>query len=328
MSSLTHSSLQKRAAWFLLGLGLGVLLVLWVGGVTRLKGAGLSITTWDILTGILPPLTSEEWEKVFNLYQHSPEYRHLNWGLSLSDFKEIYGWEYAHRLLARFLSLICFIGLWRVWPDQKLRWQFFLLLILIGFQGVWGWIMVKSGLKQDPHVSPYLLSLHLMWAMGILGLMTHFFWKATTLLLPPAGAVWKGLLSSFSCFLILTLLWGAWVAGHKAGILYDTFPLMGNHFFPPEIWSVPLSQWISEPTCLISTHRLLAYATCVMGFFLGHQLSRPWRWSLWLLLSLQITLGAWISWSGVHWLPASLHQVNAAILVIFLVSLRFIRFSR
>ncbi len=228
----------------LLALTIMILGMVVIGGLTRLTGSGLSIVEWKPLTGILPPFTSPEWILEFSKYQQSPEFQKINFGMTLSEFQSIFWLEYFHRLWGRLLGILLLIPTFlMIFKNQhKNLWKFLVLLWLLGaIQAIMGWFMVKSGLNQDPHVSPYRLAAHLFLGFAIFGIalwMTlslyhhHLNLKLAQKVLSPLKS-----LCLIALFLVLTTAFlGALVAGLKAGLLYNTFPLMGHHLIPFEFF--------------------------------------------------------------------------------------------
>ena len=253
-----------------------------VGGATRLTGSGLSIVDWRPVTGMVPPMSTEVWLSEFEKYRQSPEYQKVNRGMSLDEFKRIYWWEWGHRQLARFLGLIFAVPLIWFWVrrriPQALRWPLVGILGLGALQGWMGWYMVSSGLVDIPRVSPYRLAAHLSLALIIFAAM---FWIALRCLWPNAHkgtALTRGgrraVLTVLS-LLVVTILSGAFVAGLKAGYVYNTFPLMGGRIIPEGI--LYLSPWwlnfFENPATVQFTHRLLGIGTLLLAVGL-------WGWSL------------------------------------------------
>ena len=229
------------AAWLLACAALVAIMVL-VGGVTRLTHSGLSIVEWQPLVGTLPPLSESDWQVVFEKYQQTPEYRLVNLGMSLAEFKEIFWWEYAHRLLGRLIGLAFFVPLAWFWIrrrlDRPLAWRLLGVFVLGGLQGALGWYMVQSGLVDDPRVSQFRLTAHLGLAFLIFGAML---WTALDLLRPqrsaPADAPSR-LAGWVAALVFAQVLLGGLVAGIRAGKAYNTFPLMDGHLVPPEIFMI------------------------------------------------------------------------------------------
>jgi cytochrome c oxidase assembly protein subunit 15 len=235
------SARKQIAAWLFICCAM-VFATLVVGGVTRLTHSGLSIVEWQPLVGTLPPLDAQQWQEVFEKYQRTPEFQKVNHAMSLAEFKTIFWWEYVHRLLGRSIGVVFlvpflyFLARGRIPRNQILPVAG--IFLLGGLQGAMGWYMVKSGLVDDPRVSQYRLTAHLGLAFIIFAAM---FWVALGLLAQrePAGeprlrAVQR--LAAWSAALIfLMTLSGGLVAGLRAGLAYNTFPLMNGHFVPPEI---------------------------------------------------------------------------------------------
>jgi cytochrome c oxidase assembly protein subunit 15 len=249
-----------------------------VGGYTRLNHAGLSIVQWKPVTGIFPPLCTSQWDHEFSLYQQSPEFQKVNFSMTLEDFKSIFWIEYIHRLMGRLLSLFFFLpGLYfmikKAIPLKIIK-QLAFISLLGCLQGVMGWYMVKSGLIDNPMVSPYRLATHLMLAILIYALLarTAFslqsYSKASA---PPLKHYGVLVLTLLTC----TTFYGALVAGLKAGFIYNTFPLMEGTFLPPEAWYLrPVYRnFLENPTMVQFIHRMLALLT-FCSLFLFYRMSR------------------------------------------------------
>ena len=261
---------RRAVAWWLLGLAGLVLAMVVLGGITRLNHAGLSMVDWRPLVGALPPIGEDAWQALFADYRRFPEYRALNSGMTLEDFKAIFWLEYAHRLLGRAVGVAFILPfLWfllRRAFDRPLALKVLFVGVLGGLQGLLGWYMVKSGLVDRPDVSPYRLAAHLGLAVLIYGCLV---WVALGLLTAgEAGAVeqrrragrWRGALWAATALLFLTILSGAFVAGNDAGLAYNTFPLMAGGIVPPDIFLIePLWRNFFETVPLVQLdHRLLA----------------------------------------------------------------------
>ncbi|MDP6208248.1 MAG: COX15/CtaA family protein, partial [Roseibacillus sp.] len=211
-----------------------------LGGATRLTGSGLSMVEWKPVTGVLPPLNQDDWEEVFGLYQQSPEFQEVNLNMNLEGFKGIFYLEYFHRLLGRLIGLIVMLPLIYFVVRRKIDWTLALklgiMVVLGGLQGVLGWYMVQSGLVDVPHVSQYRLTAHLGLAFLIYG---YILWIAFDLLWPNSAGKpdpdHRGL-RRFSvlipCLVFGIVLSGGFVAGLKAGLIHNTFPLMGGRVVP------------------------------------------------------------------------------------------------
>ncbi len=258
------------AVWLLLCAGM-VFAMAVIGAITRLTESGLSMVEWKPLIGILPPLSEAEWNRVFDLYRETPEFRIYNAWMDLEGFKRIFFWEWFHRLwgqLIGFVFLLPFV--WFVVRGQvprALAPRLVGLFLLGGLQGVIGWFMVMSGLVDQPHVSHYRLALHLGVAILIYGALVRV---ALGILDPNPLAGWRpeaGVLRRHARwalgFVAVTIVWGAFVAGIRAGFAYNTFPLMAGHVVPPEVWNLT-PWWINafENTAAVQfLHRVLALVT-------------------------------------------------------------------
>jgi cytochrome c oxidase assembly protein subunit 15 len=300
-----------------------------LGGVTRLTGSGLSMVRWEPVTGIFPPMTQAEWQQEFAHYQASPEYQKINVGMDLAGFKQIYWFEFAHRLLGRAIGVVFLLPFLYFLLRRKIEKPFIprlgFMFVLGGLQGLLGWYMVKSGLVDNPHVSQYRLTAHLAAAIVI---YAYMFWVALDLLaarqrsgpggrdasLRPFALVTAGLI-------FLTILSGGFVAGTKAGFAYNTFPLMDGRWIPDGLFALsPLYRNLFENIATVQfDHRLLATLTliAVMAFWWTAtrvSMARRARLAVHLLLAMvliQVTLG--ISTLLLH-VPMSLaaaHQAGA-----------------
>ena len=330
--TLSEQSQRRAIGLWLLVCALTVYIMIIVGGLTRLTQSGLSMVEWEPIMGTIPPLSLSDWTDVFNKYKQSPEYLKINKGMSLAEFKNIFWWEYGHRVLGRFIGLLFFLpylffllkgyikGSWKI--------KLFGLFLLGGLQAVVGWYMVKSGLVNNPHVSQYRLAAHFGIALFIYVFMVWFmldflFGEQRREKIPlKTGAI---LLVKLIIFMMLT---GAFVAGLKAGHIYNTFPKMGNTFIPKELFAMP--EWwrnlFENPVTVQFIHRSLAYviATIVaIVFFKGWRLAAN-RSELKLHLSLlmmlvltiaQICFGIITLVKGVPVLWGGLHQATGVLLL-------------
>jgi heme a synthase len=259
------------AAWlFALCALLFVMIV--VGGITRLTRSGLSIVEWQPLVGALPPLNEAQWQELFAKYRLTPEYKQVNFGMSLEDFKRIFWWEYIHRLLGRLLGLAFLLPyLWfllRKRLDRGSAWRLGFVFLLGAAQGAMGWYMVMSGLVDDPRVSHYRLTAHLGLAFAIFAAM---FWIALDMLRPRADPGWGRSALSRSALALVALVFvmilsGGLVAGIRAGYAYNTFPLMNGHFVPPEIFMIePWHRNFFDNMATVQfDHRLMAWILMIV----------------------------------------------------------------
>ncbi len=327
------------AAWLLACCAL-VFAMIVVGGVTRLTHSGLSITEWQPIVGALPPLSDGDWAAAFAKYRATPEYELVNRGMTIDEFKGIFWWEYAHRLLGRSIGVAFFVPfLWfaarRAIPKGyggKLAGIF----VLGGLQGALGWYMVQSGLVDDPRVSPFRLTAHLTLAFVIYGAML---WVAMSLLATAperrTDARMRGAMRAALAVVGLVLVMvasGGFVAGIRAGFAYNTFPLMNGSVVPPEI--MMLSPWWKNFFYNMATvqfdHRLLALALAVSIAMLWWRVRRnpatPHRARvaahlLLAMLALQIGLGIATLLLVVPLPLAAAHQAGAVVL--FTLALNF-----
>jgi cytochrome c oxidase assembly protein subunit 15 len=244
-----------------------------VGGATRLTESGLSIVEWQPVTGTLPPLSAAEWQAEFDKYRATPQYRHLNAGMRLDDFKTIYWWEWAHRLLGRVIGaafLLPFLFfLWRGWVTPRLRVRLCAIFVLGALQGAVGWWMVASGLVNRVEVSQYRLATHLVLACAIFAAIV---WTLQSLSQRAAAAVPTRLRWSAAGLLVLVFVQiylGALVAGLRAGLIYNTWPLIDGNLVPSAdslFASAPAWRNLFENALTVQfDHRVVAYALWVFA---------------------------------------------------------------
>lgn len=316
------------AAWLLTCCALVFLMVV-LGGVTRLTGSGLSMVDWRPVTGLLPPLTADDWQRAFDMYRDSPEYRQVNAHMDVEDFKGIFWLEYLHRLLGRVIGIVFFIpfvvfavrGSIRAseWP------KYLLMFVLGGLQGVLGWYMVKSGLVDDPKVSQYRLTAHLVLAFLI---YAYMLWVALSLLFPGGRRQrhpWFTRSVGLAGLIAITIVSGGFVAGLKAGKIFNTFPMMGEFWIPPGVMA--MDPWwrnlFDNPALVQFDHRVLAITTFLacIAFWFGLRRRRPSgrsRTAVHLLLAavaLQFALGIVTLLSHVPVALGAAHQGSALLLL-------------
>jgi len=263
-----NNSSSRPIAYWLLACCAMVFATMVIGGITRLTHSGLSIVEWQPLVGTVPPLSEQDWLALFAKYQTSPEFQKVNHDMTLDGFKFIFWWEWVHRLLGRSIGLVFFLPfLWFALTKriERALWPRLLgFFVLGGLQGAMGWYMVKSGLVDDPRVSQYRLTAHLGLAFLIFGLML---WTALGLLrqrlaqpaTPNALRRFGSGLVGLVFFMVLT---GGMVAGIRAGLAYNTFPLMNGHFVPDEMWLVEpwWMNFFSNMATVQFDHRMIAWA--------------------------------------------------------------------
>lgn len=327
---MTPKDRKHIRIWYWSGASL-VFLILIIGGITRLTGSGLSMTDWKPLMGAIPPLTETEWLETFEQYKQFPEYQQHNRGMSLSEFQFIFFWEYIHRMAGRVLGLVFIIPFaWFIiqkkFDSRQLKRAITLLTLGIG-QALLGWYMVQSGLIDVPQVSPYRLASHLLLAFSIFGLCV---WYALDLQkkLPAVVEKSKSELSkwlwAFMFILVLQIAWGAFVAGHQAGHIYNTFPKMHQFWVPPELWLMePLVLNTFENMVTVQwIHRVLATILGIMVMVIwvrSFQLktsfaTKKWILAIFSIVFIQYLIGVFtLIWHVPVWLGV-LHQTVAMIL--------------
>ncbi len=316
--------------WILL-ITLLVCLMITVGGMTRLTDSGLSITEWNLISGIIPPLTYNKWENLFNLYKQIPEFKLLNSSMTLDEFKAIYWWEYIHRLLGRVIGIFYIVPLIFFTINKDLNMKsiinFYLIFLLICFQGFIGWYMVKSGLTERTDVSQYRLSAHLTLAFILLIflLFNYFkFFKNTNTeireYLP------YNLHYLFLLLILLQISLGAFVSGLDAGQIYQTWPLMNQEYFPDDSIFKDLFtiQVFETPSLVQFIHRNIAYLIFIIFIFIFILVFSQKKFfylrniTLLVLIFLifQIVLGIVTVLNGAQILYAIMHQLGSIFLII------------
>ncbi|HUL93304.1 MAG TPA: COX15/CtaA family protein [Burkholderiales bacterium] len=321
--------LNPVAVWLLACCALVFAMVV-VGGITRLTHSGLSIVEWQPIVGTLPPLDDSAWQEAFRKYRETPEFRQVNADMELAGFKRIFWWEYAHRLLGRvigaafLLPLLWFAARGRI--GRPLTWKLAVIFGLGGLQGAMGWYMVQSGLVDDPRVSQYRLAAHLAMALLIYAAML---WVALDLVFPrsrggahPASRP-RGFAFALVVLVFAMAISGSLVAGIRAGLAYNTFPLMNGHVFPPGMFVI--EPWYLNFFGNIATvqfdHRLLAWllAFLVPWFWLRVRRAATSRRAtiaanlLFAALALQLTLGIATLLNAVPIPLAAAHQAGAVV---------------
>ena len=296
-----------------------------VGGLTRLTDSGLSITEWEFFKGFFPPFNNDAWLAYFESYKQIPEFKLQNYSMTLSEFKVIFWWEWAHRFFGRVIGLAFLIPLifFTIKLGFKKLLNFYLIFLLICFQGFLGWYMVQSGLVNDIDVSHFRLSIHLLFAFIILSLI---FWNYLSLVnLNKRDKKIKNYIPEFFLLLIfLQIIIGAFVSGMDAGKIYNTWPLMGNSYFPDDNRFTSLFKLsaFSDPSLVQYLHRNLAYLIFIIYIVIlyitfqnkFYYLFKPVI-ILGLIIFLQIILGILTVLSGASILTASLHQFSSILLI-------------
>lgn len=306
------------AAWLLAVAALVFVMVV-VGGITRLTESGLSIVRWQPLSGIVPPLSAADWQAEFAAYRASPQYAQVNAGMSLAAFQGIFFWEYVHRLLARGIGLAFAAPL--LWfaatgaIPKGYGWRLTGILALGGVQGAIGWWMVASGLVDRPAVAHERLAVHLVTALTI---MACCLWTALDLrasaAVPAASRRPTRWIAAVVALLGVQIVWGAFVAGLRAGHASDTWPLMFGRIVPPGLGSL-----IDDPVTVQFVHRSLAYAVAAAVLAAAWSAYRAGAGrralSMAALVVAQFALGVLTVVGGVPIVVAAAHQAGAALLL-------------
>ena len=318
--------------WLLISLIL-VLFMISIGGLTRLTGSGLSITEWEVFKGIFPPVTKNRWDEYFLLYKQIPQFKIINPNMSLNEFKVIFYWEYFHRLLGRLIGIFFLIPLIYFTMKKVLKRNdlviFYFIFFLICLQGLIGWYMVQSGLIDNVTVSHYRLSLHLLMAFIIIGLI---FWSLlnSLYLKTETNQINKNkIFFNILIFLIfLQIFFGALVSGLDAGKIYQTWPLMNESYYPNDIKIINLFE-LDNRSSVQFLHRNLAYFLFIYTLFLGAQIYYKHKYLIncyiivFVLIFAQMSLGIITLLSGINNYIALLHQLTGVALFLSSIFLRF-----
>ena len=296
-----------------------------VGGLTRLTDSGLSITKWQLFSGFLPPLNQNDWKLYFDLYKEIPEFKLQNYDMNMNEFKVIFWWEWAHRFLGRIIGIGFLIPLiyfsFKINKSKLIN--LYLIFFLICFQGFIGWYMVSSGLVDRVDVSHFRLSIHLLIAFLILSLI---FWNYLKISINNNNLEKINPIIPF-LFLILIfiqIIIGAFVSGMDAGKIYNSWPFMGNTYFPDDNNFSNLFRLsaFSDPSLVQFIHRNLAYLIGLSYLLIFFKIYRNKMYGLYrsinflgFLIILQIILGVLTVLYGAQIYIASMHQVSSILLV-------------
>lgn len=327
VSEFRNPTRPRAIANWLFAVAALIVLMIAVGGVTRLTESGLSITEWKLVTGTLPPLSEQAWLAEFEKYKRIPEYQQLNQGMSLTAFKGIYFWEYLHRLIGRLIGIafalpLLWFALRRAIPrGYGLRLS--ALLVLGGLQGVIGWWMVTSGLAERTDVSHFRLAAHLLLALCILAALIWTALDLRALARDPGArpARVTAVVLGTGAILLVQLMFGAFTAGLNAGLVTDQWPLMNGKFFPSEVLGVrsPLDAVLNDPAMIHWVHRWWAWVTVAALIVLARRAKavggRRASIAIHCAFGLQILLGIATVMSGVEIHTAALHQIVGALVV-------------
>ena len=315
-----------------------VFMIIVVGGLTRLTNSGLSITEWELFTGILPPLTDDMWNRYFLLYKEIPQYQLINNNMNIQEFKIIFYWEYFHRILGRLIGLFFLLPLVYFHFTGKINKKnistCYLILFLIIFQGVVGWYMVKSGLVNNITVSHYRLSLHLSTAFLVISIM---FWMILNTKKNTFKIFFINKKNNYFFYFLISLIFlqiilGAFVSGLDAGKIYQTWPLMDYTYFPNDVIINKTKDFFNfnDHALVQFYHRniayLIAFYSLIIGFFIFknnmRKLIRPFYF-LSAILFLQIFLGIMTLISGLNIYLASAHQISSLLLMLSAINLYY-----
>lgn len=347
---IEEKSTRPVAIWLLLGVGM-LLVQIILGGITRLTGSGLSITEWEVITGTLPPLNAQQWATEFAKYQQTPQYRLLNFDFTLSDFKYIFFWEWAHRFWARLIGVVFLIPfviflVQNRFPKNFVR-PLIILFLLGALQGAVGWIMVASGLEGDAiYVKPTRLALHFTFAMLLL---CYTFWVALQLLVPAQQKIVEPRLKTgvwaLIGLLLLQFVFGALMAGHKAAPAAPTWPSINGSYVPTIYGGISIKSIVENKILIHFIHRTLAYMLVIAVAIFSVTALRNSGTALWQrtrllplgFVVLQLVLGIATvltsvnirvaRWNEFEWM-AQLHQAVALLLLLSLVLAAFLLHNR
>ena len=359
MQSYQRISSRAVAIWVYAGAFMLLIQVI-LGGITRLTGSGLSITQWDVVVGVLPPLNHDQWMRAFDGYKHTEQFRILNSDFTLANYKTIFFWEWFHRFWARLVGVVFIIGfVWFLVKGRLNRWmigQLALLFLVGALQGTVGWIMVASGFVGDAiYVAPTKLALHFIFALG---LIVYTFWFALQLSVPvstrltrqqdPATARRVVTLRRWTVLLLVMLffqlLYGALMAGHKAATVAPTWPDINGSFLPPGAFSEHplLHDLVGNRLTVHFIHRTLAYCifiVVVIWTILAVRIApipaffRRLRWLPIGIVTLQILLGICSlltspgivphHWGAFEWL-AQFHQITGLGFLLTMVGMLYL----
>ncbi len=336
------------ANWVLIGVIMLLVQVI-LGGITRLTGSGLSITEWNVATGTIPPINSQQWTTEFDKYKQTPQFRLLHADFSLHDFKFIFFWEWFHRFWARMVAVVFIVGfvylVWKRKMKQEMIKTLMILFLLGALQGAVGWIMVASGLTGDAiYVKPTRLAVHFVLALG---LICYAFWFALQLFVPHKEILRNNNLRKWSwaimVVLFFQLLFGALMAGHKAAAAAPTWPTINGYWIPDSLFrqSPWFLNFIDNKISIHFVHRGLAYLLFLLTLSWSWQVYRipsvtnhvrKYRWLPMFILFLQLLLGILAvlgstmivanHWGIFEW-TAQLHQIMGMLFLLCMVYMLF-----
>ena len=326
-----HKSENFQISLWLVSLMSIILLMIIVGGLTRLTESGLSMVDWRLFMGTIPPLSHGDWLKVFEDYKQYPEYQIKNINMTLSEFKYIFWWEYGHRVLGRLIGIIFIIpfiyfALKKYFSNEEL-YSYSFLLFLGGAQGIIGWWMVKSGLDVNPYVSHLRLAVHLIIAQIILSLIAYLFLKRLDI------GIYKNNFSSHKSFFIFfniiiffTVIYGAFMAGLDAGKSFNTWPKMGDNYIPENLIFIEdrLFGFFDNSVFIHFFHRALAYLSFLTILYMcfkhfkgiENKYQKIHFLIVLFLVLIQLFIGVFVVLSNVQVSLGSIHQIIGTLLFV------------
>ena len=322
----TNKNINNQLSIWLITMFFIISVMIIVGGLTRLTDSGLSITKWQLFSGLIPPLNQEDWIMYFNLYKQIPEFKLQNFNMTISEFKIIFWWEWAHRFLGRLIG-ICFL-LPLIYFSFKIKFSkllnFYFIFFLICFQGFLGWYMVSSGLVDRVDVSHYRLSVHLVLAFLILSLIFWSYLKITVLNNNQSFRINRFIPFCFLILIFVQIAIGAFVSGMDAGKIYNSWPLMGSTYFPNDnnISNLFKLSAFDDPSLVQFIHRNLAYVISIFYLLILFKIYRNKIYDLYrsvnllgIIIIIQVFLGVFTILYGAQILIASMHQLSSIFLV-------------
>ena len=333
MSTFVNKKYDKLFTSWLIALILLIALMIVVGGLTRLTDSGLSITQWELFSGILPPFNNQDWIYYFNLYKEIPEYKLQNYSMTMSEFKIIFWWEWAHRFLGRVIGLATIIPLlyFSFKYEIKKLLNLYIIFFLICFQGFIGWYMVSSGLVDRVDVSHYRLSIHLLIAFIILA---SLFWNFLNIVNNKNKKFFLNKSNFISIKILIFLIFsqivfGAFVSGLDAGKIYQTWPLMNDSYIPNDVNFSNYNEFLNfnDRSVVQFFHRNLAYIIFLLIIFIGFTIRKFNKINLFkeynyllIFVLIQIFLGILALLTNLNMIVASLHQISSIFLIIFSIN--------
>ena len=322
----TNKNINNQLSIWLITMFFIISVMIIVGGLTRLTDSGLSITKWQLFSGLIPPLNQEDWIMYFNLYKQIPEFKLQNFNMTISEFKIIFWWEWAHRFLGRLIG-ICFL-LPLIYFSFKIKFSkllnFYFIFFLICFQGFLGWYMVSSGLVDRVDVSHYRLSVHLVLAFLILSLIFWSYLKITVLNNNQSFRINRFIPFCFLILIFVQIAIGAFVSGMDAGKIYNSWPLMGSTYFPNDnnVSNLFKLSAFDDPSLVQFIHRNLAYVISIFYLLILFKIYRNKIYDLYksvnllgIIIIIQVFLGIFTILYGAQILIASMHQLSSIFLV-------------